>query len=111
MTGPQTVMRRRGAPGGHDANGDPVTSTTTDLAIPGCLVAPRDESGEGRARGRHGVIVGLTAYLPAGVDLVHTDQLVVGGVPYAIEGEPGVWTSPWPGGPEGVEVALRRAAG
>ena len=100
MTGLQTVMRRRGAPGGHDANGDPVTSTTTDLAIPGCLVAPRAEAGEGRARGRHGVIVGLTAYLP-----------VVGGVPYAIEGEPGVWTSPWPGGPEGVEVALRRAAG
>lgn len=103
----RTVTRLRGAPGGHDSNGDPVSSTVARLDITECLVAPRYES-ETLGLGRNGVVVGLNVYAPTGTDLVYTDRIEVDGIAYDIEGEPGDWQGSQVGG---VEVALRRAVG
>lgn len=105
------VTRIRLTPGGFDADGDPVESTGSQLVIADCLVAPRTEDGESRAPGRHGVIVGLTLYAPLGSDIARTDLFDIDGERWAVEGEPGVWTPPWPSAPGGIEVALRRAVG
>lgn len=106
----QTVTVLRSTPGGYDADGDPVTSTTAEHDIEGCAVAPRtSEPVDGR--GRQGVIVGLTLYAPAGADLLHTDQVRIDGVVYEIDGEPGVWRSPYSDTVAGIEVALARGEG
>lgn len=105
-----TIMRIRSTPGGHDEYGDPVTSTEATCELHGCAVAPRTTADtKGRARG--GVVEGLTLYCPPGTDLVATDAVEVSGVRYRIDGEVGVWSSPFGGDVGGLEVALTRAAG
>lgn len=110
MIGNAAVYRIRKDPGGIDAYGDPVTSTSTRVLLDGAGVAPR-ESSDITEQGRHGVIVGLNLYLPYGVDLDRDDQLEVDGVLYEIEGDVGSWKSPLTSWEAGAEVALRRSAG
>lgn len=106
-----TVTIVRAAPGGVDPYGDPIPGATTRIDIPRCGLAPR-MSTESTARGRQGVIVGQTVYLPDGSPTVlYVDQLEVAGVLYDIEGEPGEWSNPFTGWVPGSEVAIRRAAG
>lgn len=108
----RTVTRVRSTPGGWDADGDPIASTTTQTVLDGVLVAPRTDlvsQGESTARGRHGVIVGYTLYCPAGVDVSRHDRFLVDGDDlWEVTGEPGPWLGHIAGG---VEVALRRAEG
>jgi len=118
----ETVTIVRESPGGTDAYGDPTTSTSARTDIPLCGVAPRMSS-EPTERGRQGVIVGWSVYLPAGVDVRSTDQMELPGVtmlnaegevvpaPCDIEGIPADWVNPFTGWTPGAEVAVRRAAG
>lgn len=107
----ETVSIVHETPGGTDAYGDPIASTTTTTtAVPGCAFAPR-ASTEPTERGRQGVIIGGTIYLPAGTTIAHEDQVIVRGVTYDVEGEPGEWVSPFTGWAPGVEVAVKRAEG
>ena len=106
-----TVTIVRAVPGGDDPYGDPIPGTTTRIDIPRCGLAPR-MSTESTARGRQGVIVGQTVYLPDSSPAVfYVDQLEVAGVLYDIEGEPGEWSNPLTGWTPGSEVAIRRAVG
>lgn len=106
----EVVTILRDAPGGFDAYGDPVTSTTTRIPVTGCAVAPR-YSTEPTVRGHVGVIIGLSWYIPAGVSVLYTDRAEIAGVVYLIEGEPGAWVNPFTGHDFGFEVALKRAVG
>lgn len=108
----ETVVRVRRTPGGWDEYGDPIPGTESRDDIDGVAVTfRRAVTGDVNDRGREGVIVGLTLYLPAGVDVLHTDQFEVRGALYDVDGEPAVWRSPFTGWRPGVEVALRRAEG
>lgn len=104
------VERVRLTPGGHDAYGDPIPGTEDRLAIPGAFVAPR-ESDALNDRGRAGVVVGLTLYLPPGADVRRTDLFDVDGDRYRIDGEVGRWEHPRSGWKAGQTVALVRGEG
>lgn len=105
----ETVIRKRSTGGGVDDYGDPIPGTTTEVPIHGCLVSPR-ESSELTSNGRAGVIIGLTVYAPPSADVVSTDQVIVRGTTYNVEGEPGLWASPFTG-PRGLQFALERVEG
>lgn len=83
---------------------------TSNLAITGCAVAPRDAE-EDRGNGRQAVIIGFNVYAPAGADVLPTDRLIVRGDTYSVDGEPGVWTNPFTDITEGVEIRTRRVEG
>jgi hypothetical protein len=100
----------------RDAYGQPVDGAEeTYHTIDNVAIAPR-QSDELHGEGRAGVIVGLTAYVPAGGDLLRTDDVIIppeepNAGRYLVEGEPGTWKSPYSGQVRGLEVALRRAEG
>lgn len=110
------VVRRRSTPGGVDAYGDPLPSTTADTTLTGAFVAPR-MSDPVDARGRDGVVVGLTLFTAHGADLDRvTDRIIVTGEganngTYTIDGEPGDWRQPQTGWKAGQATALTRAEG
>lgn len=117
MTGTATIVRS----GGFDDSGDPVpfdeeSDDPGEIIVRGCAWAPRfadsaGGSGEVSGRGREGVIVGLSFFAPIGTPLRHTDTVLIEGIPYEVEGEPGVWASPISGTSFGIQAALRRAEG
>lgn len=115
--GRRTATIVRQMPGGYDQYGDPVPGTDTRIDVPGCSWAPRaagsgPSSSEIDERGRQGVIVGLTVYMPSETFLLATDRLELDGLLYEVEGEPGVWgPNPFTGREPGLEVAARRAEG
>lgn len=92
-----------------DQYGNP-TEGTDRIDIPGCAVAPRTST-DTTDRGRSGVVVGLSVYLPAGADVQPGDGFEIDGVAWQIEGVPGEWTSPFTGWAAGIEVALSRGEG
>lgn len=110
-----TVARVRNAASTVDDYGDPVPGAPTETAITGAFVAPL-MSNDVDDRGRVGVIVGLTLYVPYGTDLVHTDRIRITGEGandglYSLDGQPGDWKNPWTGWRAGLTVALTRVAG
>ena len=78
--------------------------------VGGCAVAPRTST-EPVEVGRQSVITGLTVYMPSWVTLSPYDRLIVRGVTYRVEGEPGEWRSPFSGWEPGIEVAVTRVEG
>ena len=84
---------------------DWANATRTDS--PGWGFAPRS-GGEATTSDIPAVIVGLTGYGPPGAGVLPTDRMEVRGEVYKVEGEVGVWRSPFTGWEPGVEVALRR---
>jgi len=104
MNGEETVTILRDSPGGFDAYGDPVASTTARTDITGCLVAPTSST-EPSDRGREGVVIGWTVYAPTGTDARHTDRIEVRGVACLIEGEVGDW------GTKGIVINATRGEG
>jgi hypothetical protein len=106
----ETVVRIRATPGGFNAYGDPVASTTTRTDVPNTAVAPR-MSTEPTTRGRNGSVIGLTIAPPAGSDIRSTDQVEVRGVVYDVEGDSIEIVSPFTGWAPGAEIALKRAVG
>ena len=103
------VLRIRPSPGGFDADGDPVSSTSPEATITGCLWAPGDTS-EPRERGQHGVVVAGDLLAPAGTDIKAGDQIRLPGDPDAfnVEGQPERWNGERVGG---VLAKLRRVVG
>lgn len=105
----QPVILRTVSGGGFDQYGDPLPETIVDTEVM-AMVAPR-ESSESDVRGRNGSIVGLTAYLPPGVDATAADRIIVDALEYVIDSEPGKWHRPSTGAHWGTQVALKRATG
>jgi hypothetical protein len=105
-----SIVRVRQSPGGTDQYGDPIPSTETRTTLADAFTAPRT-SDDIDARGRTGVIVGLTLFATYGTDITHSDFFEVDGELYRIEGEPGKWKNPLTGWEAGISVALERAQG
>lgn len=85
---------------------DDASPTTSEWGP--CAVAPRTSTERADSRSP-AVITGLTIYGPKR-ELKATDQLVIDGDVYDIEGIPGDWTSPFTGWEPGIEVAVTRAS-
>lgn len=70
-----------------------------DRAVPhiveGCSVQPTSTSGE--LAGRTNTTTRATCYLPYGADVMAGDRIIWEGTPYAIDGEPLPWKSPFGG--------------
>lgn len=90
MIGSETVTLISYGDDEEDRYGDLVPVETDRTDIDRCAVAPRS-SPELTDRGRQGVIVGLTIYMPSGTDVTHRDRFLVGGVEYEVDGEAGTW--------------------
>jgi len=105
----ETVTVRRRVQGEDDRFGNP-TWTWADDQVDGVAVAPRS-SAEPAQVGRLAVITGLSVYLPTDTTIGPHDRLVVRGIEYEVEGEPGDWRSPYSGRRPGIEVAVRRVEG
>lgn len=108
----RTITRVRSTPGGWDADGDPVPGATTETELDDVLIAPRTDLmslGESEERGRHGVVVGMTAFFSMGTDVTRHDQFRIDGDDlWKVTGEPGPWVGHRTGG---IQVALERAEG
>lgn len=106
---PTTVTRLR--PAAHDAHDNPVDEDPDELELTDCIVAPRSTA-DIATRGRQGVVVGLTLYVPdVDADIVHTDQVQIGDDVWEVDGEVGRWENPFDGNRPGLEVALKRGEG
>ena len=104
-----TVLTR--AQTGTDRYGKPAYDWPgPGVEVTGCAVAPRT-SAEPLEVGRQAVITGLTVYMPSWVTVGPYDRLIVRGVTYRVEGEPGQWRTPYTGRRPGIEVAVTRADG
>lgn len=81
------------------------------LDFPGCAVAPRTEDEE-RERGRQGVIIGWTVYIPqVPADVRFDDRMEIPAGVFEVEGDPGPWHNPYTGHQPGTVVNLRRVDG
>lgn len=89
--------------------GLPTPGTVVETVVEGCAIWPRTSSEQDQARSQ--VIVGLTVFIPPGVDVPATDKARVRGVLYEVDGDPGLYRSPLTGHASGTEVALRRVTG
>jgi hypothetical protein len=110
----ESVTLIRTAATSTDAYGNDVrTNTTSEVA--GCAIWPRmvgnsvftSESVQGRDQ----VITGLTVLMPPGTVVLPTDLVVVRGIEYDVDGDPGLWSSTLTGLQTGTEVALKRVTG
>lgn len=102
-----TVVRVRGAT--TDAYGD-TTEGENRATIPGAFVAP-GSTNDVNARGRDGIVQGLSLFAPYGADVLRTDAIEADDVPYRIVGEISPWLNPLTGWEAGITCALERGAG
>lgn len=110
MVGSETLTRVRQARARH---GDP-SGTPDELTIQGCVVWPGDANASGsneKTDRQDTVIVGYSALLPPGSDVLATDQLRWRGEPYEVVGQPSIYTTPFTGTDPGVLVSMRRVTG
>lgn len=100
----------RVTPGGLDPYGDPIESTETTHEID-AAIAPRTSS-DIDGLGRSGVVVGLELFCtdPC-ADLRRTDLVEYRGERWEIDGDIGVWESPFGAGADGLTCALKRGEG
>lgn len=82
------------------------TTVPTEIEWGPCAVAPRSSVERVDPRSP-AVLTGKTVYGPV-VDMDADDQLVINGVVYDIDGEPGEWINPMTGWVAGLEVAIKR---
>ncbi len=109
MIGETVTILRPGTPT-TDRHGNLIPGADVRFDVAGCAVAPRLQ-GDAEGDGRQGVIIGATVYFPEGTDVRSTDRLEVRGEEHTIEGDPGIWRSPYTEAERGVEVATRRVEG
>lgn len=109
VRGEPVTIHRTAATGAVDRYGNPTDGPTQTITVTGCAVAPRSTSEENTDRA--GVITGLTVYAPPGTRINPADRLHIRNALYEVEGEPGIWVSPFTGVEAGVEVAVRRVEG
>lgn len=94
-----TVIRRPG----KDRFGDPLPGPPVTFQIGGCRFAPSVTSEA--HDGVNQVRVGAAVYGPPDMDVLPTDQIVVYGKTYEVDGDPEVW------GSFGTVVPVRRSTG
>lgn len=100
----------RSSPGGTDEYGDPIDGTETVFEIDG-VIAPRTST-DVDDRGRTGIVVGLSVYVQGtDHDVLRTDQFEYRGERWDVDGEIGVYESPFGDGCDGLEFALKRGEG
>jgi hypothetical protein len=110
----ETVTIVRPGPPTRDAYGNDVPGAPTEIAVPGCGIAPRDSTGAGSneiVQGRDTVITGLLLYAPSGTEFRSTDKVRVKGVLYEVDGQPGSFRSPFTGSAGPVVAALTLVTG
>lgn len=117
MAGPpfvhgETVVRLR-AVEATNAYGDIERdwANAAEARIDGCALAPTVEQ-EFHQPGRDGVEVGWTLYAPYAADVTAYDRIEHHryGM-FEVDGEPGLWRSPFTGREAGMTVRLRRVEG
>jgi hypothetical protein len=92
----------------RDAQGnDTYVETSTD--IDDATVWPRTGSENPQAGDL--VITGRNLLLPPGVTVAATDQFIVAGLTYDVDGDAGDWTSPFTGWNPGTQIALTQVTG
>lgn len=97
----------------RDRHGDPIGAAASTTIV-GCIVWPRDgnaSSGNEKTDSQDTVIIGLQVLMPSGTDITPTDQMLVRGQIYDVEGEPASHRSPFTGTSPGVLVSLKRVTG
>jgi hypothetical protein len=105
----ETVARLRRVLIGTDGYGnDLYDDVPTEKSLECVGVVPRYSSE--RDQGESTVIVGKTLLVPPlpGYDALPTDRFRVAGVVYEVDGEVGVWRSPFSGTFFGTEVPVKR---
>jgi hypothetical protein len=89
--------------------------TKTNVTVPNCATWPRTAGNQmftsEHMQGGDQVVVGLTLVMPPGTPVESTDQVIVRGDLYDVDGEPGIHGSPFTGFQAGIEMALKRAKG
>lgn len=107
----EPVTRRRQQQTGEDRYGSPVYELV-DTVLPEPAAFDPGGSREPVEVGRTQTITTPKLYFPkAYPDLNDTDQVVVRGLVYAIEGTPPDWKSPYGSDVGGLVVELKRAEG
>lgn len=105
-----TVVRVRATTGGLDAFKQPITTGSTEVDIPGGILAPGGST-ETVEAGRQTVETVATLYFRnTWPDIVESDQLRVDGELYNVDGEPQKWQAQR-GGVGGLVVRLSRVGG
>lgn len=109
-----TVTIVRPGPPTRDEYGNDVPGPAVETVVPGCGISPRDSTGAGSneiVQGRDTVVAGLLLYAPSGTDIRATDRVRVAGVLYEVDGQPGVFRSPFTGSLGPVVAALSLVTG
>lgn len=96
---------------GADRYGKPIYEwPEPGTQVHGCAIAPRS-SEEPDQIARASVYEGLSIYMPPGVSVGPHDRIVVRGIVYEVDGDPGDWRSPYSAFPRGVVVNVKRWEG
>lgn len=102
-----TVTIRRA--GEVDRYGDLIDGTGTELTWRDVIIAPRASTEVNNYSDT--VLSEYTALGPVDPVVQATDELLVDGLLYQVEGEPSAWSSPFESWRPGQQVALRRKRG
>jgi hypothetical protein len=109
----ETFTRLRGTPVTDPYSGE-ATGISWDspnsLAIPDCGFNP-GRSTEPVQDARNAVITQPEVYAPTGSDVLAGDRLVVRGVTFEVDGNPGDYRNPFTGWRPGIVIALKEVAG
>lgn len=108
MRGIPITVTRQAAQNGEDAHGAPVIETIT-ITVKGCAWAP-GTSKDSREQFGTRTRTGGTVYAPKDAVFFPTDIVTIEGIDYTVDGEIGVWRSPFTGQIKGIEFAVQRGA-
>lgn len=91
--------------------GDLASEPISSIDYPNCAVFPADTGLEMQTFQQDVVTSKFTVIFPVGTDVLHTDQVVVRGVTYAIEGLPVLLMSPITGAQRGIQANTGTVSG
>jgi hypothetical protein len=107
LIGRQTVTVVHRTDGPPDSLGVP-SVVETETAVTGCSVQPVSTAEE--LSDVDQVITRWQLFMPAGITVTATDNVIADGVVYGVDGDPQTWTD-LGGRPHHTECYLRRATG
>lgn len=103
----ETIMIVRKTASGRDSYGND-TYTTSEFTVLGA-VAPKVSSEDMQSRDQ--VDSGLIAWVPGGTTVYATDQFLIRGATYEVDGDPMDWRSPFTGRAAPVQIMLHKVTG
>lgn len=109
----ETVTRQRATPATDPYSGEATGRDWTspdELDIDGCGFNPGTSS-EPVQDARNAVITRPEVYAPSDADVLAGDRLVVRGLTYEVDGNPGDYRSPFTGWRPGLVIALKGVEG